>query len=450
MKYRSKFIARIVISLALLTVFLTGVTSAQAQPAQIYNSACIANQLINSPDLVGCCTANQLIDSPDLIIGCIDLETVINTKPTNPSADSTPTFTFNGGAVAVDSAKVGPYPAPAITFECKIDSAVSFTACSSGDSFGPLSDGSHTFYVRSVISLYAEYDETPASYTWTIDATAPDTSIDTNPANPALTPDAVFTFSGDDGSGVGVGSYECSLDGSAFSACISGTNFGPLVDGSHTFQVRAIDTLGNTDASPASYTWTTDVYDPPIFADVPFSHWANSEIEILYKAGITSGCTTNPHLNYCPNTPVTRAEMAIFILRSMYGGAYTPPPATGTVFADVPLGSFADSWIEQLAAEGITGGCTLDGTQYCPNNSITRAEMSIFLLRGEHGSAYTPPAATGTVFGDVAIGSFADSFIEQLFNEGITAGCSAGNYCPDSPVTRAEMAVFLVETFNLP
>jgi hypothetical protein len=186
----------------------------------------------------------------------------------------------------------------------------------------------------------------------------------------------------------------------------------------------------------------------PIFADVPFNNWANTWVEILYNAGITAGCATDPHMLYCPDAPVTRAQMAIFILRSEHGGNYTPPPATGTVFADVPLGSFADAWIEQLAAEGITAGC--GGGNYCPDDSITRAEMSIFLLRGEHGSAYTPPAATGAVFGDVTLGSFADAWIEQLFNEGITAGCGGGDYCPGNPVTRAEMAVFLVETFNLP
>jgi hypothetical protein len=76
--------------------------------------------------------------------------------------------------------------------------------------------------------------------------------------------------------------------------------------------------------------------------------------------------------------------------------------------------------------------------------------MAIFLLRGEHGSSYTPPAATGAVFGDVPLGSFAVDWIEQLALEGITSGCGGGNYCPDNSVTRAEMAVFLVRAFSLP
>ncbi|PWB76779.1 MAG: hydrolase Nlp/P60, partial [Anaerolineales bacterium] len=58
---------------------------------------------------------------------------------------------------------------------------------------------------------------------------------------------------------------------------------------------------------------------------------------------------------FCPDTPVTRAQMAVFLLKSKHGVSYTPPAATG-VFTDVPVGYWADKWIEQLAAEGITGG----------------------------------------------------------------------------------------------
>ncbi|MBL0344333.1 S-layer homology domain-containing protein [Candidatus Villigracilis affinis] len=76
------------------------------------------------------------------------------------------------------------------------------------------------------------------------------------------------------------------------------------------------------------------------FADVPSDHWARSWIETLYAAGITSGCGTNP-LTFCPNAPVTRAEMAVFLERGMNGAAYNPPAATGTVFTDIP----ADFWL---------------------------------------------------------------------------------------------------------
>ncbi|PKN92527.1 MAG: hypothetical protein CVU44_15450 [Chloroflexi bacterium HGW-Chloroflexi-6] len=192
------------------------------------------------------------------------------------------------------------------------------------------------------------------------------------------------------------------------------------------------------------------------FADVQPSHpfsgapnvWYYDYVHSLYNAGITGGCAVNPELKYCPSNPVTRAQMAIFLERGMNGSAFSPPPATGTRFSDVPASYWAASWVEQLAEDGITSGC--GSGNYCPDYSVTRAQMAIFLLKAEHGKSYSPPAASGTMFGDVPANHWAAAWIEQLAVEGITGGCGSGNYCPESPVTRAQMAVFLVRTFNLP
>ena len=184
----------------------------------------------------------------------------------------------------------------------------------------------------------------------------------------------------------------------------------------------------------------------PTFYDVPLTHWANSYIERLYAAGITSGCSVVP-LNYCPASPVTRAQMAVLLLRSMHGRNYTPPVITSTRFTDVPIGSFGAAWIEQLAVEGITSGC--GGGNYCPATPVSRAQMAIFLIRATHGIAFTPPTATG-LFTDVAVGSFGADYIEQLYNDGITVGCGGTNFCPTTAVNRDSMAVFLVKAFNLP
>jgi hypothetical protein len=111
----------------------------------------------------------------------------------------------------------------------------------------------------------------------------------------------------------------------------------------------------------------------------------------------------------------------------------------------VPAGHWAAAWIEQLAAEGVTAGC--GALSYCPESPLTRAQMALFLLRARHGLTYQPPAPTG-LFGDVPAGYWAAAWIEQLAREGITAGCRAGAFCPDEPVTRAQMAVFLMRTFG--
>jgi hypothetical protein len=144
--------------------------------------------------------------------------------------------------------------------------------------------------------------------------------------------------------------------------------------------------------------------------------------------------------------------MAVFLERGLhYPNLFTPPAGTGAVFADVPLGYWALDWIEQFFTDGITNGCGTGPLIYCPDNSVTRAQMAVFLLRAKHGADYVPPAAVG-VFSDVPGNYWAAAWIEQLYAEGITTGCGTNplTYCPEGLVTRAQMAVFLVRTFNLP
>jgi hypothetical protein len=77
--------------------------------------------------------------------------------------------------------------------------------------------------------------------------------------------------------------------------------------------------------------------------------------------------------------------------------------------------------------------------------------MAVFLLKAKHGTTYTPPSVGGgTGFTDVPATHWAAAWIQQLAAEGITGGCGTGTYCPEASVTRAQMAVFLVRTFNLP
>ncbi len=183
----------------------------------------------------------------------------------------------------------------------------------------------------------------------------------------------------------------------------------------------------------------------PLFDDVPAGHWARKWIEELYWHGVTAGCATDP-LRYCPADHVLRKQMAVFLLRSKEGSYYTPPPAVG-VFTDVPPEDPFAPWIEELAARGVTSGCG-EG-KFCPDAPVTRAQMAAFLLVTLEGALYTPPPAVG-MFADVSRNDPFAPWIEELARRGITAGCGGGNYCPDDPVTRAEMAVLLVTTFSLP
>jgi len=113
------------------------------------------------------------------------------------------------------------------------------------------------------------------------------------------------------------------------------------------------------------------------FNDVALTTFGVREIENFSADGITSGCSANPPL-YCPGAFITRAQMAVFLLRALNGAQFTPPPAQG-IFADVPTNAFAADWIEELARTGITGGC--GNNNFCPNNSVTREQMAAFINR---------------------------------------------------------------------
>jgi hypothetical protein len=190
------------------------------------------------------------------------------------------------------------------------------------------------------------------------------------------------------------------------------------------------------------------------FLDVPQTHPFYNEIGRLAAHGITLGCGSD---NYCPEAGVTREQMAIFIERAL--GAFTPPPGPATPsFADVPNSGATDAsyeFIEDFFARGVTSGCAAGPPRlYCPTANVTREQMAIFILRAL-GVFTPPPGPAMPTFADVPNSGATDAsyeFIEEFFARGITQGCAAGPprlYCPTAPVTRAQMAVFLVRAFNL-
>ena len=220
-----------------------------------------------------------------------------------------------------------------------------------------------------------------------------------------------------------------------------------------------LDSVYVGDASPLTFTVNSDhtligaFVTGPTFADVPPGYWAYPFIERFAARGITTGCGTDGQGQrlYCPERNVSRAEMAVFLDRTLGYGA--PPPPTGQTFADVPPDYWAYAFIEQFAQLGITTGCgTNDAGQrlFCPDRSVTRAEMAVFIDRAR-GYA-NPPAPAAATFFDVPPGYWVYAFIEQFARLGITTGCGTDDqgrrlYCPDRNVTRAEMAVFLIRAY---
>jgi Big-like domain-containing protein len=255
------------------------------------------------------------------------------------------------------------------------------------------------------------------------------------------------TMTATGGSGGGY-RFTLTVDGTTIYSGTNATfnwNTATVAAGAHTLTATVVDS-----ASSAATTGQAVLVAPAAsFVDVSTGHPFFSWIEALFATGITSGCAASPP-EYCPDAPVARGPMAVFLLRGMHGAAYQPPAPTGVVFADVPVSQPFAGWIEQLAREAITGGCATSPPRYCPDAGVRRGEMAVFLVRAKYGAAYQPPAATG-MFADVPTSHPFARWIEQLARDGVTGGCATSplRYCPDDPVTRGQMAVFLVRAFQL-
>ena len=179
-------------------------------------------------------------------------DTSITSGPANGGAtnDSTPTFGFASSE-------------PNSTFQCKVDGG-SFVSCNNPHTTTVLGEGSHTIEVEAIDST-AQIDGTPASRTFTVDLTAPDTQIDSGPADGSAIADPTpsFGFSAND---AGAG-FECRVDGEAFAACTPEHTTAALADGQHTIEVRASDAVGNADGTPASRTFSVDTTPPDTLID---------------------------------------------------------------------------------------------------------------------------------------------------------------------------------------
>lgn len=196
-----------------------------------------------------------------------------------------------------------------------------------------------------------------------------------------------------------------------------------------------------------------------VFGDVPSTNVYANYINVLSLWQITTGCTPT---SFCPTDMVLRNQMAVFVVRSMLGNPCpsNTPCSTGFTYTATPYFTDVAStdvyfpYIQKLKDLGITAGCT--ATTFCSNQTITRAEAAVFLVRGKlkslFGDNFTYPCQTASsgctpFFTDVPMGAFAYSFIQKLFELGITTGCSATQFCPDMTLTRQEAAVFVVRAF---
>jgi CSLREA domain-containing protein len=265
------------------------------------------------------------------------------------------------------------------TFECSLDEAA-FATCESAVELNGLAFGDHTFAVRA-IDAAGNVDPTPADFAWTIlDASSLDTTISFGPPAEGIETEAAFAFSAN----AGDATFECSLDGAAFSACTSPAEYSDLLPGEHIFEVRARDAAGNAESTPAQREWT--IVGPPVtsFQSAPAALTGETDARFGFAAD-QAGSTYMCSLDGAEPTPCTSPVEFIDI----GGGAHTfeveatnsfglveedpavhqwtidaglettPPHTTITVAPPVRTGS-TDAVLEFTGTDNVTGALELD------------------------------------------------------------------------------------------
>jgi FG-GAP-like repeat/S-layer homology domain len=225
---------------------------------------------------------------------------------------------------------------------------------------------------------------------------------------------------------------------------VSGNTVTVLMSGGCSITATQTGSAVYAVAAPVTQKFTV------LFNDVSPTASYYNEVNTFAQYGITAGCGSN---NFCPELNVTRDQMAIFIVRAIYGNdnfTYNTTP----YFTDVTPSTFGFKWIQKLKDLAITSGCT--ATTYCPGLVVTRDQMAVFIIRarlglylaGGQSPLFTYPATP--YFTDAtASNEFAFPWIQRMKLDKITSGCTVTAYCPSLAVTRGDMAVFIMRgAFN--
>jgi hypothetical protein len=204
----------------------------------------------------------------------------LTAKPSDPSPGKTASFRYSSNEAGSK-------------FECRLEPLeAAFAACNTQPKvYSNLADGDYEFLVRAVDPA-GNTQPLPTAYSWTVDnsledKTPPETAIDSKPPDPSGSPVASFTYSSNEPGS----SFQCKLDGGNFSSCpVAGISYTGLAEGAHVFQVRATDSSGNADPSPAGYSFSV-VLDASATA-----------------GGLTSAALPTPKPKSKPNTTIAKAS----------------------------------------------------------------------------------------------------------------------------------------------
>lgn len=218
--------------------------------------------------------------------------------------------------------------------------------------------------VTNVATIADDTSSANSAATVVLDVTPPNTTLDSQPPDPDNNASAEFTFSGDDsnaqGTGAGVVSFECQLDGGDFAPCTSPHTTAALGDGEHTFAVRAVDRVGHADPTPASHTWTIDTAAPQ--APGLVSPANNSTLEDAQSATLTWQAPSDPdvagYVVKLNGQETDVGNVTSYVVNGLSAGAYQWSVAAYDTAGNTS--SFAPTFGFQIVGPGLAVGMRAD------------------------------------------------------------------------------------------
>ncbi len=363
-------------------------------------------------------------------------ETAIESGPASSTPSTSASFTLTASELGA-------------TFECALDSGV-FVACPANPTLSDLTPGSHLMRARAVDPV-GNTDTTPATYEWTItpvDATPPDTTIDSGPTGPTATTSAAFTFSSSE-----VGStFECVLDGGTLASCTSPVPFTDLQPGPHQFSVRAIDPVGNVDPVSASRQWevldttapsTQIVTGPTGTVSGPATFGLAGSDNVTPTPGLTYQCRIDSSAVAawvsCSN-PVTFSDLS--------AGAHTlevrAVDAAGNFDPTPEVRSWTVFIADTSAPETTIGTAPLDGTSTVADISFSATESGSTFACSLDGASFatctSPTHLTGLIVGGHTFQVAATDAVGNVDGSPATASWTVAAPPPDCGVTTTYAA----------
>jgi hypothetical protein len=162
----------------------------------------------------------------------------------------------------------------------------------------------------------------------------------------------------------------------------------------------------------------------------------------IYDEGITLGYGDG---RYGPDDPVTREQMAVFILKALNEAPADGYCGSTSPFMDVLPDRWSCKYVKRLVELGITTG--IGAGLFGPEDVVTREQMAVFMTRALNEVPSDGYCGTEGPFTDVPYNLWSCKYVKRLVELGITAGIGGGLYGPGNPVTRAQMAVFLARAY---